>query len=379
MELEKYRKLFPVTLQKVYLNHAAISPFSIRVTERLEWFLDERSFGEIDAFQKANEIRNRLRVNLAELINANPQNIAFITNTSEGFNHLTQGLDWEEGDEIILFDCEFPSNIYPFLNLEKRKGVKIKFVPAPGGIIDLDSIKKAITPRTRLLSISYVEFLSGFKNDLKAIGTICKENEIIFSVDSIQGLGALPLDVRACHIDFLSNGGHKWLMGPMGAGFMYISPQLFKKLKPAYTGWLAVENAWDFLDYQLDFLPEARRYEFGTANFMGLVGLSASVELLKEVGLTNIHSHLLEIGEFLVEELTKLGMRFVNSMDRTHWAGIYSFAGDDVEALFQSLKEKNIICSMRNGLLRIAPHFYNTREEIETLVQEVEKFYRIKS
>lgn len=374
MQLKDYRKFFPVTSQKIYLNHAAVSPLSTIVTDRLEWFLDDRMIGDIDSFPEADAIRNKIRSNIAEMIHASPENIAFITNTSEGFNHLVHGLDWQDGDEILVPDCEFPSNVYPFKNLERR-GVTVKYIPSYEGKIAIDDIKKLISPKTRLLSISYVEFLSGFRNDLKTIGSLCKENHIIFSVDSIQGFGALPLDVEEMQIDFLSNGGHKWLMGPMGAGFMYIAPQLLSHLKPAYTGWLAVENAWDFLNYQLDFLPDARRYEYGTANFLGLVGLSASVELLKEIGLNNIERHLLQLGELLVRELENVGMQFLNAKDKKHWSGIYSFKGNDTERLFEFLKEHKIICSLRNGMLRISPHFYNTVEEIQETADRIKQFY----
>ena len=372
---QEYRKLFPVTLQKIYLNHAAISPFSTRVTDKLEWFLDERQFGNIDVFKQANEIRNHTRKLLAGLINADVENIAFITNTSEGFNHLVHGLDWQPGDEIIIPDCEFPSNMYPFLNLE-QKGVVVKKIRAPQGMVKPEDLKAAITSKTKLLSISYVEFSSGFRNDLQAIGQMCKEHNIIFSVDGIQGLGALPLDVQSCQIDFLSNGGHKWLMGAMGAGFMYISPTLFEKLRPSFTGWLAVENAWDFLDYQLDFLPDARRFEYATANFLGITALSASVELLSEVGLANVEKHLLHLGEILVSELEKIGLQFFNSRNRAHWSGIYSFKAGNAEALFKELQSKQIVCSLRNGLVRIAPHFYNTEKEIEELISVIKNFYK---
>ena len=369
-----YRELFPITAQKIYLNHAAISPFSTRVTDRLEWFLDERQFGQIDLFQKADALRQQTRQHLAQMINAQPENIAFITNTSEGFNHLVHGLEWHKGDEIIIPDCEFPSNMYPFLNLE-QKGVVVKKVATTNGLVDMEHLRAAISSKTRLLSISFVEFLSGYRNDLKTIGRLCREHDIIFSVDGIQGLGALPLDVQACNIDFLSNGGHKWLMGAMGSGFMYISSKLFPQLKPSFTGWLAVENAWEFLDYRLTFLPDARRFEYATANFLGIVALSAAVELLLEVGLSKIEQHLLNLGAQLVMELEKLGLKFVNTKQQAHWSGIYTFKAANADALFDYLAQNQIICSLRNGLLRIAPHFYNTQQEIEELITVVRKFY----
>ena len=375
MDFERYRRLFPITSKRIYLNHAAISPLSTRVTDRLEWYIDDRTFGNIDSFQEADKIRDKLRALIAQMIHAEPGQIAFITNTSEGFNHLVQGLTWREGDEILVPDCEFPSNVYPFKNLE-RQGVVVKLIPTDEGKISLETIEAMITDKTRLLTISYVEFLSGFRNDLKAIGELCKSREIIFSVDGIQGFGALPIDVREFNIDFLSNGGHKWLMGPMGAGFMYFSPDLFQRLHPAFTGWLAVNNAWDFFDYQLDFLPDAKRYEYGTANFMGIVGLSASVELLNEIGLTNIEQKILQLGERLVDGLQEIGLKLVNTPDKKHWAGIYTFRAKETEKLFEYLKSNQVVCSVRNGMLRISPHFYNTYDEIDVLVNLINKFYQ---
>jgi len=372
---EEYRKLFPVTMQKIYLNHAAIAPLSTRVTNRMDEFIDERSFGVIDNFPNGETYRNSARETIAAMIHAQPQQIAFIVNTSEGFNHLVNGLDWRKGDEVLLVEGEFPSNVYPFLNLEKRFGVKPVFVPQRNGRIRLEDIAGRMNARTRLLSISFVEFSNGFRNDLQAIGALCKERDILFSVDGIQGVGAMELDVRACGIDFMSNGGHKWLMGTMGAGFMYMAPELFDRLQLSFTGWLAVENAWDFSGYKLELLPDSSRFEFGTANFLGIAALSASVELLHEIGVPVIEAHLLGLGERLVEGLSEQGLTFMGTADRRHWSGIYSFSGKQTGKLFEYLQNKGIVYSLRNGLLRIAPHFYNTKDEIEELIEAVRAFY----
>ena len=374
MELSEYRKLFPVTTQKIYLNHAAISPMSLRVTEMLEWYMDERCFGIIDIYPRVLEIREAARAMAANLLNTDPAHIAFITNTSEGFNILAQGLSWKSGDQILLTDYEFPSNIYPFKNLE-RHGVELILIPNRNGRIEIEDIQERITPRTRLLSISFVEFSNGFCNDLRAIGQICRDHEIIFSVDSIQGLGAMELDVQACSIDFLSNGGHKWLMGPMGAGILYIHPRLLERITPCFTGWLAVEDAWNFFDYRLDFLPDARRFEYATSNFMGICGLKAAMELLLEIGIGRIEKHLLNLGERMVKGLSDMGLQFLGAADKKYWSGIYSFAGPEMETLFSHLKEQDIIGSLRNGNLRISPHFYNTTAEIDDLIASIRKFY----
>lgn len=371
----EYRKLFPVTLQKIYLNHAAISPLSTRVTNRMDEFIDERSFGVIDNFPNGARYRNLARETIANIIHAQAEQIAFITNTSEGFNHLVNGLEWHAGDEVLLVEGEFPSNVYPFLNLEKRFGVKPVFVPQREGQIYLEDIADRMNERTRLLSISFVEFSNGFRNDLQKIGALCKEHNVLFSVDGIQGVGAMELDVRACNIDFLSNGGHKWLMGTMGAGFMYMAPALFERLQPTFTGWLAVENAWDFSGYDLTYLPDSARFEYATANFLGISALSASVELLNEVGVPAIEKHLVTLGEQLALGLQEAGMHFMGSPDPTHWSGIYSFSGKQSDKLFEYLQNRGILCSLRNGMLRVAPHFYNTKDEIDELITAVRMFY----
>ena len=373
---KKYRALFPVTSQKIYMNHAAISPLSVRVTDRLEEFIDERSFGVIDSFQMGDALRTKTRQMLAKMINARPQQIAFIQNTSEGFNHLVNGLHWRPGDEILLAEGEFPSNVYPFLNLTERFGVEVKFIPNRDGQIYIEDIIAQITTKTKLLSISFVEFSNGFRNDLQTIGGICKEKDILFSVDGIQGVGALPMDVQKCKIDFLSNGGHKWLMGTMGAGFMYVSPALQEKILPAFTGWLAVEDAWDFSEYRLELLPDARRFEYATANFMGISALSASVELLLDAGPENIERHLPALGERLKNGLENRGMRFMGADDKRRWSGIFSFSGKKTEKLYEYLINQNIIVSLRSGMIRIAPHFYNTAEEVDEVVAAVKTFYR---
>lgn len=371
---KKYRTLFPNTARQVYLNHAAISPLSTRVTDKLDLYINERSFGAIDTFELADATRQETRRRLGKLINADPAQIAFIPNTSQGFNHLVNGLNWSERDEIILIDYEFPSNIYPFLNLQKRFGVKVHFVANHLGQVRLEDVVDKMNANTRLLSISFVEFSNGYRNDLRSLGQICHERGILFSVDGIQGVGALPLDVQDMQIDFLSNGGHKWLMATMGAGFMYMSKALMDKSHPAQTGWLAVEDAWDFSKHELNLLPDARRYEFATSNFMGIMALSASLELLLEVGIEHIEKHLLNLGSYLVEEMRKLGFVHTGAADKAHWSGIFAFSGNNCQQLYEYLKSENIIVSLRNGNLRVAPHFYNTRDDLQIFVDTVRKF-----
>lgn len=367
MSLASYRKYFPITATDIYLNHAAVSPLSIKVVEGTEQILKMRSSGQIEVFPEAVEEKKKLKKNLADLIDGEPDNIAIIGNTSEGFNWLVHGLEWNEGDRVLLVENEFPANIYPFLNLEQY-GVIIDYVPVRDGFIYPEDIENTIQPDTKLLSISFVGFLNGFRNQLSDISRICRERNVIFSVDGIQGVGALPLSVGNSGIDFLSNGGHKWLMGPQGCGFMYISPVLFERLKPAFAGWLSVKDSWNFFDYRLDFLDDARRFEIATSNVLGIFGLRASTDLLLAAELANIEKHLFMLGDRLIEELSVLGFKYIGSDNKKERSGIYSFTCENEKALFECLQKNRIHISLRNDILRFSPHFYNTAEEIDQVV-----------
>ena len=372
MDLSSYRDLFPVTESAIYLNHAAISPYSSRVSVALSKQISARSSGSIDLYPVFLEERQKLKENYARLINGRPADIALIPNTSTGLNWLANGLRWNAGDRILLVAGEFPSNVYPFLNL-KRRGVEIDFADPSEGMIGIDDLAARIDKRTKILSVSYVQFLNGYRIDPEDIGRLCRSRNIIFSVDGIQGVGAVPLDVRAAGIDFLANGGHKWLMGPMGCGFMYIKPELHERLEPAFAGWLSVKNSWDFLDYRLDFLDDAERYELGTANFLGIAGARAASDLLVEVGPARIERHLLELGNYLIEAMETSGFVYTGSRDEKHRAGICSFRHERAKEIFDHLTDNKIIVSLREGVIRISPHFYNTRAELENLVRTIGK------
>ncbi|MDD8019439.1 MAG: aminotransferase class V-fold PLP-dependent enzyme, partial [Bacteroidota bacterium] len=266
-DIQKYRSWFPhIHTGKIWLNHASVSPLSTRVNDVVGEYMSNRTSGDIDIYHFAMQSSKQTKENLATLIHATPDRIGFVGNTSEGLNILAQGLEWKSGDRILLNDIEFPTNVVPFLNL-KRVGVEIDFVKSRNGEITLEDIEALITPRTKVLSVSFVQFLSGFKVDLAALGELCKRHQIIFCVDSIQGLGVAPLDVQEAQIDFLSNGGQKWLMGMMGLGFIYITKELQDRIHQRHAGWTSNRNFFgDFFNYRIDFDETARRYENGTQN-----------------------------------------------------------------------------------------------------------------
>ncbi|NTW49549.1 MAG: aminotransferase class V-fold PLP-dependent enzyme [Chlorobiales bacterium] len=371
---EAYRQYFLHTKRQIYLNHAAVSPLSTRVVAAITSHLHERSETDIENFfPTLLPTLKSARGRVASFIGCEPKNIAFVQNTSYGLNLLAQGLKWRKGDRIILYEKEFPANVYPFLNLEKR-GVKIDFVKDRNGEIYLDDIEALITPRTRLVSLSFVQFLTGYRLDLKALATLCHRHGVLCSIDAIQGLGALPIDCKDSGIDFLASGGHKWAMSPMGTGFIYVSDALLERLDPVMVGWTSVDDAWNMLDYRLELLPDARRYELGMQNWIGIAGLNEAFGIFNEIGTDVLAEKILLLSDFLVEELVTKGFEPVLTCSREHRSGIMSIKNlPDVEHITKELANRNIEVSFRAGLLRIAPHFYNTCSELEALISELKQ------
>ncbi|MBD3274405.1 MAG: aminotransferase class V-fold PLP-dependent enzyme, partial [Candidatus Marinimicrobia bacterium] len=306
MNPQNARKFFPIVENQIYLNHAACSPMSTEVKNAIEKFLHLRNAEKADDFKTDLLEAKNLRATIAELLNTSPHRIALTSNTTQGLNIFASGLQWKEGDEILLSKMEFPSNVYPFLNLQK-KGVKIRWMPEEDGRIPLEYITTFVNDKTKLLSLSYVQYLNGYKADLQAIGKFCKENNIIFILDGIQALGAFQIDLEKTHIDGIATGGHKWLMSPKGTGFVYVSENLQGQISQSHLGWLSVENPFEFHNYNQSLDETAQRYELATPNQIGIYGMNAAITLLLEVGIANISKHLTGITGFLREELESSG------------------------------------------------------------------------
>jgi len=375
-QLEHYRSYFPVTRQQIYLNHAATAPLSTKVVQAIQTYLGHRSEKEPDNFEKVLQTAAELRELFGKLINTTADRVALVQNTSQALNIVAAGLAWQTGDEILIPEQEFPANVYPFLNL-RSQGVKVRFLPLQEGGLDPDVLTDHITHKTKLLSISYVGFLSGFRHDLQTIGKICQKRNIIFLVDSIQGLGAVPLDVKACQIDALANGGHKWLMCPQGIGFLYISHALQNKIRPTHVGWTGLADPLDFLNYEQELAGEARRFELGTCNSIGIIGAQRALSLLTEIGIEKIYQHLTQLTSLLCEGLEQAGYQLFTNTALSHRSGIVSFYPQVKEksaALYDYLHQEQIICSLRAGMLRLAPHFYNTQAEIERVIERCDTF-----
>jgi cysteine desulfurase/selenocysteine lyase len=371
--LAEYRVEFPVTKKFVYLDHAAVAPLSRRVKDTVNKFLTEATESAFFKYSHWMDRVEEIREDCAGLIGSERDEIAFVKNTSHGISLVAGGLDWREGDNVIIFEKGFPSNIYPWLNLE-RKGVKVKFIPAKGNMICVDDIDKMIDASTRLVSISSVQFSNGFRVDLERLGELCRRKNVLLFVDAIQSLGIVPMNVRQLGIDFLASDGHKWLLGPEGAGIFYCRSELAELLKPSLIGWKSVvnENDYDHIDFR--FKTNSLKFEEGSLNVMGIMALGAAVDLLLEVGIGRISERILDLGDFIAEQSEKRGLEIRSPKDRNHRAGISSIAGKfDPIGVKDRLRALGILVNVRSGAIRVAPHFYNTEDEILSFFTELDK------
>ena len=351
----------------VYLNHAAVAPLSFRVRDAVHRYMTRRALKGIDPFPWAVKMAHETRELLAQIIHGRAEQIGFVMNTSDGLNIIAQGLKWEPGDRVILNDLEFPTNLYPFLNL-KRRGVEADIISSVDSKVTPEQIENAITPRTKLVSISHVQYRTGAKADLAAIGKICREHNIFFVVDAIQSLPHTPLDVERDNIDFLACGGHKWMMAGDGIAFIYASDRALAAIQQPFVGWTSVEESFDPTPHIDRLRKGAARFENGTLNFPGIAALNASLKFFNEFGLDKMERAVLDLSGYLIGRLERQGIEVVTPREENEHSGIVSFRFSEAEKTFKRLEAQNIVISLRNGLLRVSPHFYNTEEELKKLV-----------
>ncbi|WP_103021376.1 aminotransferase class V-fold PLP-dependent enzyme [Salinibacter altiplanensis] len=379
MTPEALRDHYPHTAHQTYLNHAAVSPMSRPVQNAIDAYVAERHGADPDApianFETFFPVIEETKERVATVLGTTDARVEFVPNTSSGLNVLARGLDWEAGDRIAVPDGAFPTNVYPFLNLEAQ-GVEVDFVPTTDGAYTVDDVAETLRPETRLLSVSWVHFLSGFRADLEALGALCEERGVVFCVDAIQGLGALRVDVEAAGIDFLTAGGHKWLMAAQGIGVLYCDEGLQDRLRPP-TGWLHGPVDWEHLDeYELTFHEDARRFRTGTLNSVGVAALHAALGLYLEAGPAWCEERVLSLSGTLADELSDRGLSRYGTDDPAHASGIVTVTPEAPDALFEHLKEHGITGAVRNRKLRLAPTYYNNDEDLHAVLSAIDSFGR---
>jgi selenocysteine lyase/cysteine desulfurase len=370
MDWEQLREEFPVTRSWAFFDHAAVAALSGRAKQAVvAWAEDMTQNGDVHEPQWLRRVEEVRRL-AAQLIGADAEDMAFVKNTSEGIGIVAEGLPWQPGDNMVTAREEYPANLYPWMNLAGR-GVEVRRIESRGRRIEMDDLVAALDRRTRLVSLSFVEFASGFRNDLDAVGALCRERGIYFFVDAIQGLGVLPLDVRRTPIDFLAADGHKWLLGPEGAGLFYIRRELVDLLHPVGVGWNSVVGGLDFSRIDFRLKPHAGRWESGTLNVGGITALGASLELLLRLGIRPIADRVLDLTDHLCERAVQVGIPIFSSRLANDWSGIVSLLvpGADPRELVRRCRQEKIVISQRAGRVRVSPHCYNTRAELDRLVE----------
>ncbi len=369
MDMQTVRCELPVTKDWIYLNHAAVAPLCRPAAHAMRKLVRDVEENGIVHSENWLALYERTRHSCAQLIGARPSEIALLKNTSEGLLTVANGVTWRTGDNVVLAKGEFPANVYPWLNLAAR-GVEVHWVEEREGRLWPEDFAAAIDERTRVLSVSSVEFFSGFRNDLKALSALCEKRDILFVVDAIQSLGALPMDVEDLHIDVLCADAHKWLLGPEGSALFYCTRRKLSQIKVNNLGWASVENAYDFLDYDMTLAANSRRFENGTLNTVGIAGLKGAVDFLMEQGIDQIAARILALTDLLYDGIKAKGYTVISSREPQDKSGIITFRHPSIPSgqLVAQLREKNIIGAERGDHIRLSPHFYNTEEELEQVL-----------
>ncbi|MDO4557965.1 MAG: aminotransferase class V-fold PLP-dependent enzyme [Planctomycetia bacterium] len=392
--VRRFRAEMAVTERWAYLNHASVSPLPRPARDAIRTFAEDAAMDGTIRWPEWNESYELLRILAAAQTGADVEEIARVRSTSEGISMVAGGYPWQKGDNVVLFEDEFPSNVYPWLNLESR-GVEVRRLPVPelldytesaadpeglercGAQIEQtirERLLAAMDGKTRIVTLSHVGFRTGYRQNIDRIVELVHARDALLCVDAIQSLGVVPLNLRRTPVDFLVADGHKWLMGPEGIGVMVIRREHLDRIRPTSVGWASVANSRDFDHFDLTWRPDAGRYEHGSPNMLGAAGLYASWKLLAELKVERIHQAILAITDYAVERLRAIGAKVHSLRSGSHRSGIvvFSIPGRDPDVL-QKLCERNGVVLVRRGRgLRISPHAYNTREEIDRMIDVLE-------
>ena len=371
MDWEQLRRSeFPVAEQFAYFDHAAVAPLPRRAGDILRAWTDEQErFGVVHWPDWERRLAT-VRHDAARLINAHVDEMAFINSTTHGIGIVAEGFPWQPGDSVVTAEEEYPSNLYPWLNLQSR-GVTLRMVPSRAGRVWVRDLAAAIDATTRVLTISHVEFASGFRNDLDALGELCRARGVALFVDAIQGLGPHVIDVQQTPIDFLAADGHKWLLGPEGAGILFVRREWIERLRPIGVGWHSVVGSFNAPGIDFRLKPNAERWEGGTCNMPGLQAFGASLSLLLEIGREAVAHRIQERADRVRTLAESAGWQVYGSErpeDRSAIVALEHPHADPL-AVSRTLRARGVIAACRRGRLRLSPHVYNNDEDLERLAE----------
>lgn len=371
----EFRKTMPVAGKWAYFDHAAVAPIPDATRQTVIQWANESACEGDTVWPTWSRRLSDVRHTAAEILGADADEIALVANTTHGINIVAEAFPWIAGDNLITLGNEFPSNLYPWLNLASRQ-VEARVLPVRGPV-DVASIWNACNQRTRLLAISWVGYASGWRNDLDELATGCRQRGIRILVDAIQGLGVFPLNVAAIDVDFVVADGHKWLLGPEGAGVLFVRKSRLEELRPIGVGWHSVKHAFDFSRIETDWRDTAARFEGGSHNMAGFLALGTSLKHLQQFGLspdsTTIADRVLELTDQACDRLRGLGAEIVTVRAPAHRSGIvqFRFDGRDPQEIRQRCFAEGVVISCRDGGLRISPHAYNDESDLDRLISSL--------
>jgi cysteine desulfurase/selenocysteine lyase len=365
------RSLIPLTASYIHMNHAGVSPMSLRAAAAVEQVV-EASLNRKYRDRWAQDEADRVRALVGRLINGSSDSIALTRSTAHGISLLAQGLDWKQGDNVVGAHGEYPANVYPWMALA-AKGVQLRQLQPRDGRISPEQVFSLVDARTRVVALSHVEFWNGFRLDIEAIGAECRRRSIVFAVDVMQSAGALRVDVDRMPIDFCAAGAGKWLMGPPGIGFCFCVPELIERLQPPIVGACSVVGHDRYFEYDLTLAPTARRFEESVISLLDTAAFGAALELLLEVGQDAIEARVLNLSGRLAEGLTGRGYDVVEPWPRARVesSGIVSFRkrGARPQEVLRDLEAAHVIARTHRDFVRLSPHFYNSEEEIDRVLE----------
>ena len=365
------RALFPITAGHIHLNHAGVSPMSSRVRAAVEEATHMLS-EEAQFFERYQQIVDELRSSLATLVSVSPDQVSITRGTAHGISLLARGLDWKEGDNIVGARLEYPANLFAWMACRER-GVELRLVEPEDGRVTPEAVLSLVDGHTRVVALSFVEFWNGYRVDLAEIGAECRKRGVILAVDGIQGLGVLPFDLEAMNADFVAAGAGKWLLGVPGTGFTAWRPELLERVDPILVGTGSMEERMAYFEPKFGYAKSARKFEESALSLLDVAAFGAAVSLLLEVGIEAIEERVLGLVDRLGQGLLERGYRIIEPWprERSESSGIISFnrRGRTAEELLSDLTGAGVICRTHRDFVRLSPHFYNTEEEIDQVLE----------
>jgi selenocysteine lyase/cysteine desulfurase len=372
-ESSAIRSQFPIFEKYVFLNAASLSPIPKTAHTAINDVAQEVALSAYLGYEKWKTRVAQTRKLAGGLIGGGEDEVAFIRNTADGVSLVASGFPFTEGDEVVINDLEFPSNVYPWLNL-RSKGVTVRIAKSVDGRVTPDMIAREVTPRTKIVAISTVQYATGHRADLSALGQMARDKGFLLFVDAIQSLGALPMDVKKYGVDFLSCGGHKWLCAPEGIGVFYCAKERLDLLRLTRVGWNTVQDAHNFGNIDFTPKPSAERFEEGTPNLFGIYGLCESLKTVMSYGVERNEAHIFSLTSLLADSLRSRGYTIVSPMGEGERSGILIFTAKDKNenaSIVKRLNTAGILIMERGAGIRVAPHFFNTAQDIQKLLAEL--------